>query len=311
MSGVKPASPPARWSGLLSSSSAVLPYLSLSVGILAISLATFFVRWGKAPGPVSSTYRMGLAMLIQLPYLYYTMRKSPARLGYNRPAYALLAGISMGLCLVLWSTAVLETRVANASLLSNSAPIFVAFYAWLVLRARLNREYWIGLFLAMTGTVVVIGMDLILAPSLNQGNLLALGSALFYAAYYLLVERSRQTMSTLATIWWIDLSSTAVLVVFCLAAGLPLFGYPTSTWLTFFLNALIPQIIGYFAMTYALGRLPAWIVSPIMTLQPVLTALLAIPLMGEPLSWAQIVGGLAVVAGIYLINRAKNAENTQ
>jgi drug/metabolite transporter (DMT)-like permease len=215
----------------------------------------------------------------------------------------------MGLCLILWSTAVLETRVANASLLANSAPIFVALYAWLVLRTRLNRTYWIGLLLAMAGTVVVIGMDLILAPSLNQGNLLALGSALFYAAYYLLVERCRQTTSTLVTIWWIDLSSTLVLVVYCLAAGLPLFGYPAGTWLTFFLNALIPQVIGYFALTYALGHLPAWIVSPIMILQPVLTALLAIPLMGEPLNWTQIVGGLAVIAGIYLINRVKNTDN--
>ena len=309
MDGAEPAVLLTKWHRWLSSSpSRALPYLSLAIGILAISFATFFVRWGNAPGPVSSTYRMGIAMLIQLPYLYITMHKVPNRPRRDSPGFSLLAGISMGMCLVLWSTAVLETRVANASLLANSAPVFVALYAWLIIRARLSRSYWLGLIIAIAGTVEVIGADLILEPSLNQGNLLALLSALFYAAYYLLVERSRQTMSTMATIWWIDLSATAVLVIYCMIARLPLFGYPINTWMMFFLNALIPQVIGYFAMTFALGRLPAWIVSPIMILQPVLTSLLAIPLMSERLTWTQILGGLAVVAGIYLINNAKNAE---
>ncbi|RPJ44967.1 MAG: EamA family transporter, partial [Chloroflexi bacterium] len=86
----------------------------------------------------------------------------------------------------------------------------------------------------------------------------------------------------------------------------PLGGYPPQTYLVFALNALIPQIIGYFSLTYAQGHLPAWIVSPTMIMQPVLTALLAFPLMGEALGLTQVIGGAAVVGGIYLINQAKD-----
>jgi len=290
------------------STSRVLPYLSLAVGIGAISLATFFVRWGDAPGPVTSTYRMGLAMVFQLPYFLYSYCKLPIHRVQNPPVFAVLAGVSMGLCLILWSIAVLETRVANASLLANCAPLFVTLFAWLVLRQKLKPVFWSGLLLALLGMVVVVGMDFLLYPSLGRGDFLALASAVFYAAYYLLVEQSRRTMSTLNTIWLIDLCSTLVLLAYCLVAGLPLAGYGAHTWLMFSLNAIIPQIVGYFALTYALGRLPAWIVSPTMILQPVITSLLAIPLLHEALGAPQLIGGTAVVIGIYLINRTKQSH---
>ena len=42
-----------------------------------------------------------------------------------------------------------------------------------------------------------------------------------------------------------------------------------------------------------------------MIAQPVLSALLAIPMFHEPLSLAQALGGLAVLAGIYVVNQSR------
>lgn len=284
----------------------ILSYLCLFISILAISFGIFFIRWAQAPGPVSATYRMGLALLFQLPFLLFRKRRPAARPGIKRSGFALLAGASMGINLVVWSTAVLKTKVANASLLTNSAPIFVAIFSWLILRTRLNRQFWVGLVLALSGMAVVIGMDFLLEPSLSEGNLLALASAIFYAAYYLFVARSRQGMGTFNAVLLIELGAVVVLGSYCIVAKLPLGGFSSHTWLMFCLNALITQVVGYLAMTYALGHLPAWIISPSMILQPVLTALLAIPIMGETLKWNQIVGGIIVVVGIYIVNHTNN-----
>jgi len=58
------------------------------------------------------------------------------------------------------------------------------------------------------------------------------------------------------------------------------------------------------ALAYALGHLPAPIVAPTMVLQPVVTALLAIPLLKEiPTIW-QGVGGFIALIGIYIVNRS-------
>jgi drug/metabolite transporter (DMT)-like permease len=58
------------------------------------------------------------------------------------------------------------------------------------------------------------------------------------------------------------------------------------------------------ALAYALGHLPASIVAPTMVLQPVVTAILAIPFLGEiPTIW-QGIGGAIALAGIYVVNRS-------
>jgi drug/metabolite transporter (DMT)-like permease len=51
--------------------------------------------------------------------------------------------------------------------------------------------------------------------------------------------------------------------------------------------------------------LPASLAAPTLLGQPVLTALLAIPLLGEGLGAAQVVGGVVVLAGIWLVHRAE------
>ena len=94
-----------------------------------------------------------------------------------------------------------------------------------------------------------------------------------------------------AYVWVAGLASSASLLAICLLLGLPLTGYPPSTYLWFAALALITQAFGYLAVGYALGHLPASVVSPTMVGQPVVTALLAIPLLSEPLSPTQIVGG--------------------
>jgi len=74
---------------------------------------------------------------------------------------------------------------------------------------------------------------------------------------------------------------------------------------------LVSQLIGYKALAYALGHLPASIVAPTMILQPVIATLLAIPLFGEiPGIW-QGIGGMIALAGIYIVNRSHQQSQTE
>jgi drug/metabolite transporter (DMT)-like permease len=58
-------------------------------------------------------------------------------------------------------------------------------------------------------------------------------------------------------------------------------------------------------VAYALGYLPASLVSPTLLLQPVLTGLLAVPILGETISLVQILGGAAVLIGILIVHRSR------
>ena len=290
----------------------ILPYLALGVTILSLGFAAFFVRWANAPAPVFGFYRLGIATLILTPfYVRHTFQTprnpatTPLRLGIV--ILPVLAGLGSALDHFVWNTSLKYTSAANATLLGNTAPLWVALAAWLFFRERTKGLFWLGLALAMGGAVAVLSNDFLRHPVIGWGDVLALATGVFYAAFFLFSQRSRQHFDTLSHVWICSLSSTLVLLILSLATGSALTGYSPTTYLIFLAAALLPQLTGYLAMGYALGHLPASIVSPTMLGQPVLTALLAIPLLGETLQPVQWIGGLVVIAGIYLVIRSREA----
>ena len=207
-----------------------------------------------------------------------------------------------------WNSSLRYTSAANATLLGNTAPLWVALISWLVFRQKLRGLFWLGLALALGGAVIVLGSDFIRHPSIGLGDLLAMAAGVFYAGYFIVTERGRQKLDTLTYVWLVDLFAAIALLLITLGMKMPLSGYPTQSWLAFLGAALVSQVGGYLAIGYALGHLPASIVSPTLIGQPVVTALLAIPLLGEGLRTEQWLGGLVVLAGIYLVHRSREGS---
>jgi drug/metabolite transporter (DMT)-like permease len=133
-------------------------------------------------------------------------------------------------------------------------------------------------------------------------------AGVFYAGYFLVTQRGRQQLDSLTYTWIAAASSTFFLLLLMLALRQPLFGYPAHTYLNFLALGLLVQVFGYLAISYALGHLPASLVAPIMLGQPVVTAVLAGPLLGERLSVWEIVGGTAVLAGVYIVHRSRQSR---
>jgi drug/metabolite transporter (DMT)-like permease len=282
-----------------------LPYLALGTGILCLSFSALFVRWAAAPGPVIAFYRMTLASLVLAPLFAHNARKIDLKLNKAMLIFPLLGGLFTAFDHAVWNTAVGYTSAANATLLGNTAPLWVALVAWLFFHERLRGMFWIGLVFTLGGAVIVLGSDFIRHPTFGLGDLLALASGAFYAGYFLVTQRGRRFLDTLSYVWLINLISALILLVICLVLSMPLTGYPVRTYLAFLGAALISQVGGYLSVGYALGHLPASVVSPTMIGQPVLTALLAIPFLGEHLYTAQGIGGLCVLTGIYLVHRSR------
>ena len=294
----------------MSSHRRLLPYLALGVTILSLGFSAFFVRWAQVPPSVMGFYRIGLATLALTPFFARRarlLRDGPRALvlRWGIIVFPLLAGLASALDQFIWTASLKLTPVANAALLGNTSPLWVALAAWLLFRERTGGLFWLGLALTMSGAAAVLGSDFLHHPVLGWGDLLAVSSAFFYAVFYLFSQRSRQHLDTLPHVWICGLSSTLVLLLLCLITRSPLSGYSLRTYLILLGAALLPQLTGYLALGYALGHLPASVVYPTMLGQPVLTALLAIPLLGEPLHPVQWIGGLVVLGGIYLVNRSR------
>jgi len=285
-------------------SSRALPYLALAFAVVSLGFSAILVRLAGAPGSVSAFYRVGLAAAVMaLPALRRIRRESP--LPRRGLWLATLAGLFFAGDLGTWSTAVMVGNAANVTLLANTAPIWVGLGALVLFRERLGRVFWAGLLLATLGAAVVLGGDYLAHPALGYGDLLGLVASVFYAAFFLATQRARDTLSSVAA-WWVSTTASAVgLLAASLLLGHGLTGYPAATYAYLLAAALFTQVGGYIAVSYALGRLPASVVAPTLLGQPVLTALLAVPLLGEGLAWGQVLGGVMVLAGVLLVHRQR------
>mgnify|MGYP000884167931 FL=1 len=284
------------------------PYITLAFGILGLSMTGIFVRWAQAPGTVTAAYRMAFSALVLTPFVLRRGIEKPEK-GSKLVWLIPLAGLFVALDHGTLNTAIGLTRIANCTLLNNIAPLWVALFALIVWRERLHKWFWVGLSLTLAGAVIILGYDFFKHPQLGWGDGFALLSSFFYAGYFLVTQSGRTKVSALQYIWMVNLVSAILLFAYNLVVGNPLTGYPVQTWLTFLAVGVVSQTVGYFSVTYALGHLPASVVSPTMVIQIVVTALLAIPLTGEKLSAVQLAGGLTILAGILLINLTRKRSN--
>jgi drug/metabolite transporter (DMT)-like permease len=292
----------------MSTKTKILPYVALILGVIALGFSALFVKWAAAPGPVMGLYRIGGAAIIMLPMFVYKARGNRWALGWRAILFPLIGGLFTALDHAVWNTAVNYTTAANATLLGNTAPLWVALAAWLLFRERLVRLFWAGLALTLIGAAVVLGSDFLSHPTLGLGDVLALLAGVFYAGYFLVTQRGRQIWDTISYVWMVNLISSLFLLAMSLSLRMPITGYPQQTYLAFLGAALVSQVGGYLSVGYALGHLPASVVSPTMIGQPVVTALLAIPLLGETLSPAQWLGGVSVLLGIFLVHHSRQSS---
>ncbi|MCC6260808.1 MAG: DMT family transporter [Anaerolineales bacterium] len=287
-----------------------IPYLALAVGISALSLSAMFVRWAEAPGPITAFYRVLFATIFFAPFLIQ-QRKKFGKLEKRSLWFPIVAGAFTAFDFSIWNTAAQHTTAAKVTLLGNTSPLWVALAAFFIFREKLKISFWVGLVLTLLGAAFVVGVNFAKDFSINAGDLLASVAAIFYALYQLTTQRGRKYMDPLRYTWIVGATATIFIFFINLFLGNSFSGYSAQTWLVFIASALVSQSIGYLTIAYALGHLPASVVSPTLIGQPVITALLAIPLLGEMPTREQWIGGALALAGIYLVNQARLTPHSE
>ena len=272
----------------------------LTVGVICIGFAAIFVRLAGISGTVASFYRLLIASSALVPIWLVKGDRSISR---RMAIFAVLSGICFGCDLGMWSTALFHTRAATATLLVYLAPVWVAIAARVFLKERIRNLQWLGTATALSGMVVIVGLRNLLEINLGFGNSIAIFASFFYAGYLLFAQLGRSGTGTFTFTTISVVSSMVTLLVACLVRGEQMTGFSMHTWVYLFALGLVTHVTGWLSINYALGHLKASIVSVTLLGQPMVTAIAAIPILGESLAPAQIAGGMLVLAGIYLVNR--------
>jgi drug/metabolite transporter (DMT)-like permease len=149
--------------------------------------------------------------------------------------------------------------------------------------------------------------------TLNGVGLLAgFGAALCSAGYFLLGERAVADIDPLGLVTW-GMVIGAVAIGFVAPpwtwpAGLlgtqVAFGaWHPPVWLLLTLLVLIATVLAYVCGSSALRHLPASVASVLGLVEPVLVTVTAWALLGEELTWVQLLGSAILLAGAFLVQR--------
>jgi drug/metabolite transporter (DMT)-like permease len=215
-----------------------------------------------------------------------------------------LAGLFFALDLSFWHWSLHLTKVANATLFTNFAPVIVTIVSCLWLGERIGWVFVAGLALALGGSACLLSESIEIGGPNLAGDLLGVATAFFYAGYILCVKKARFRFSTLQIMTWSGLTCTVVLLGAALLSHRVLGGtvVPRTAlgWGVVAALALVCQIGGQALIAYGLAHLPAGLSSVNLLVQPVAAALYAWFLLDEALGALAIGGGVLVLCGIFL-----------
>ena len=280
--------------------------LALCGGAIAIAFAPIFVRLSQVGPSATAFWRLTLA----LPALWLWMivegqGKDPFRHPLSSADYGRLsvAGLFFAGDLAVWHWSIRFTSVANATLLANFAPIFVALGGWWFFRQGVGLTFLLGMGTALVGTTLMVGTSFQVSAQHLWGDVLGLITAVFYAGYILSVKRLRGEFSAATIMAWGGAVTSAALLPVALLSGEHLLPSSSLGWRPLIGLALISQVGGQSLIAYALAHLPAAFSSLTLLLQPVMATIFAWLILNETLGPWQALGGVLVLSGIFAARR--------
>jgi EamA-like transporter family. len=267
--------------------------------VLCISWSAIFVKLAGISGFGSAFYRMAFGLVAIFP-IWLRFRKPIA--DWHGVKIALLCGIFFACDIALWNTSIMLTKASISTLLGNMAPVWVGLGAVFILKERPGRIFWTGTAITLVGVAIVVGLDKLSATDFSFGNFLSIAASMFYGAYLLITRKGRNTLDTFSFTMLSMVSSTVALGLLCLFTKVPMWGFSAPTWWSLAALGIVPQMLGWLAINFALAYIKPTVASVTLLSQSILTAIFSIPVLGEFMSVREMVGALIALIGIYLVN---------
>jgi len=280
-------------------------YLSLFIATFAVSWAAILIKLAGAGPLPTAFYRMALASLILAIPAIPKLNDSFKNLSRAEIIQLVISGLMLAAHFAVWVTSLFYTTISNSAILVATQPIWVMFMERLIKKEKIPVRSITGMIIAVAGMIVITGGDINLSSEYIIGDLLALAGAVFAAIYLFIGRQLRARMDNLSYIFPVYAISAAGLLVICLFYRENLFDYSADTWFIFLLLALIPTVVGHSLYNWLLKYVSAHMVATTVLGEPIGATILAIFFFSQVPGWSTVVGGVMILAGIFIVLRRR------
>lgn len=248
-------------------------------------------------------YRLAFSTLIlAVPLLWQKQERIDRRdLGLS-----ILSGLFLAGHFATWFFSLTLTSIASSTVLVSTHPFLVLLFAYVIWKERPPRAALTGVGVAVAGAALIGWGDFGLVTKALWGDFLAFLGAVTVTGYLLIGRYVRQRVGAVQYSAIAYASASVVLLGGALALGNPLTGFPQTTWWVFLALAVFPTIFGHTLFNWALKFVPPSVVSVSILGEPIGATLLAWLLWRTGPGPVSLAGGVLLLIGIALFQRAQS-----
>ena len=279
-----------------SRSATELGLASVIASVVVLSFGPIIVKDSRFDALAFLFWRLWAGVAITVPVLYLLGGRLDRRV--LRASFA--GGVIFALNAALFFTALKRTSVANATVISSTAPIVLFWVGWRFFGERARPIEVVATLCGIGGIALVVLGGGQSGTSDLLGDMLAIGAMLLFAAFLAASKTARVQLTTMeyTTGWtiWAAIVATPI----ALLSGQPMTTDHTLSWVLLVLIAGVLGL-GHFLMAFAHGRVPLAVISVLNLANPLLSTVWAWFIFDERLVLLQFLGIAVVIASLSVV----------
>ena len=281
------------------------PIIMIFIGVIGIGMSAIFVKFSQAPAAVTAAWRLLCTVLLMTPVVLgkSAIRKQFTAVSGKDWALSILSGLFLALHFVLWFESLKHTSVASSTTLVCTEVIWVSLGWCIFMKGKLSWKAAATIGVTFLGSVCIALADATQGQAHLYGDLLSLASAIAVAVYMLLGRTVQQRLSTGVYTYIVYCACAAGLLAICGIYRFDLFAYGWVTPAVGLALAVFSTILGHTVFSWCLRFFSPAFVSASKLCEPVVAAVVAIPLFREYPNWMQIIGAVVILAGVWYYAR--------
>lgn len=276
------------------------------LGALCLSVSAILVKVAGVDSATTAMLRCAIALLVLLP-LALAERSRRGRLSAQGAAWAIAAGVGLGVDYAAWTAAIYQVGAGISSVLINVQVIVLPLLALVVDRERIEARF-VGVLPLMLLGITLVGGVWDQGPRgahSVSGTLLGLLAGVGYGVYLFLARRANRwerdrMVQPLA--WATAAAAATTTVIAPFTGGLQLTGIGARSWVLLAVLAVLGQVVAWLLIQYGSVELEPSNTAALLLIQPILALALSAVILAERPSALQLLGAGMVIGSVALSN---------
>jgi len=282
-----------------------LAILSIALGTLIWSAASPVFKWSMQDTPpfTIAFFRFLIATLIMFPFMLRNKKIVIRFEDFYKLFILAITGLTMNIGFYYLGLSLSQS--INAPIIASTIPIFLIFGAILFLHEKPKPKALYGTLVSLIGICIIIFRPIHHVSLVGSilGNIYLLLSVLSLVSYTILLKKFKLKYHSSTIIFWIFfIASVTFFPAFIFENHKEsihqVLSFQGSLGILY--GAVLSSLLGQVLYNYSVNSLSAGEIGIFIYLEPVMTALVAIPLLHEQITFFYLLGSLFVFLGIFI-----------